>query len=66
MKIRTVSPILVEGPFLNANQEQLFHCSQLKGSHALVFPKVLAQIPRCTVTCIEQSIHLEWKSKDPS
>lgn len=28
MKIRTVSPILVEGPIPNASQEQLFHCSQ--------------------------------------
>lgn len=27
-KIRTVSPILVEGPFPNASQEQLFHCFQ--------------------------------------
>lgn len=28
MKIRTASPILVEGPFPNESQEQLFRCSQ--------------------------------------
>lgn len=41
-------------------------CSALNGSHALGFPKVLAQIWHWTATCMPPSVQLEGKREDPS